>query len=68
MFFTLRWCSNRVFFNMLLIKMLSRPQNIRVGRVDNFEIFWPDIFTEETGLFFFLFQDIIKSISRYCNH
>ena len=32
--------------------MLSRAQNIRVGRVDNLEIFLPDMFTEETGFFF----------------
>ena len=45
--------------------MLSRPQNIRVGRVDNLEIFWPNIFTEETGLFFFIsgyYYEIILDI------
>ena len=31
--------------------MLSRPKNIRVGRVDNLEIFLPYMFTEETGAF-----------------
>ena len=27
------------FFNKNALKMLSRPQNIRVGRVDSLEIF-----------------------------
>ena len=36
--------------------MLSRAQNISVGRVDNLEIFLPNMFTEENG---FLLQDII---------
>ena len=31
--------------------MLSRPQNIRVGRVDNLDIILPNMFTEETGFF-----------------
>ena len=40
--------------------MLSRAQNIRVGRVDYLEIFLPNMFTEETG--FFLLQDIIMKL------
>ena len=28
------------FFNKYALKMLSRPQNIRVGRVDNLQIFF----------------------------
>ena len=31
--------------------MLSRAQNIRVGKVDNLEIFLPNMFTEQTGVF-----------------
>ena len=40
--------------------MWSRAQNIRVGRVDNLEIFLPNMFTEETGVF--LLQDIIMKL------
>ena len=39
------------FFSKNALKMLSRPQDIRVGRVDNLEIFLPNMFTEETGFF-----------------
>ena len=40
------------FFSKIALKMLSRPQNIRVGRVDNLETFLPNMFTEETGFFY----------------
>ena len=36
------------FLSKNALKMLSRPQNIRVGRVDN--LFLSHMFTEETGL------------------
>ena len=32
--------------------MLSRPQNIRAGRVDNLKIFLPNVFSEETGFLY----------------
>ena len=42
------------FISKNALKMLSRPQNIRVGRVDNLEIFLPNMFPEETGVFFLI--------------
>ena len=37
------------FLSKNSLKMLSRPQNIRVDRIDNF--FLSNMFTEETGFF-----------------
>ena len=43
----------QMVFQSFFSKMLSWPQNIRVGRVDNLEIFLPNMFTEETGFFYY---------------